>query len=192
MRDILLLNISGADHPGVSAEFTETLARHAVNILDIGQAVIHDRLNLGMLIEVPDAAESGAVMKELLFLAHQHKLNVDFNPIDEDDYENWVASQGRPRFIVTLLGRKLSAANISHVAAVVSRHGLNIDAITRLSGRFSLREHNPRRTRLRRVFDPRRCRRSRAACATICSPSPATTRSTSPSRPTTCTAATVA
>jgi phosphoserine phosphatase len=145
MREIFLLTINGNDHPGVTAAFTGTLSQHGVNVLDIGQAVIHDRLNLGLLIEIPDTSESGAVMKELLFLAHSQRLEINFTPIAEDDYEHWVGSQGRPRFIVTLLGRKLSAANISHVAEVVARHGLNIDSITRLSGRFSLREHNPRR-----------------------------------------------
>jgi phosphoserine phosphatase len=145
MGDVLLLNISGPDRPGVTAAFTEDLAGHGVNILDIGQAVIHERLNLGMLIEVPDGDESGAVMKELLFLGHQHRLDVTFSPVGEDDYETWVRSQGLPRYIVTLLGRKLTAANIGHVAAVVSRHAMNIDAITRLSGRFSLREDNPHR-----------------------------------------------
>lgn len=145
MREILLLTISGRDHPGVTAAFTDVLARHAVNVLDIGQAVIHDWLNLGLLIEVPDATESGPVMKELLFLAHQQGLQIQFSPIAEPDYEDWVASYGRPRYIVTVLGRKLSAANIGHVADVVSRHGLNIDAITRLSGRFSLRAEQPHR-----------------------------------------------
>lgn len=143
MRELFLLTISGDDHPGVTAAFTEVLGQHAVNILDIGQAVIHQRLNLGMLIEIPDETESGAVMKELLFLAHLHDLKVNFTPIAEDDYEHWVDSQGRPRYIVTLLGRKLTAANISHVSQIVSKHGLNIDAITRLSGRFSLRHSNP-------------------------------------------------
>jgi phosphoserine phosphatase len=145
MTELYLLSLSGADHPGVTAAFTDGLAQHRVNVLDIGQAVIHDRLNLGMLIEIPDAAGSGAVMKEVLFLAHQHDLKVNFAPIAEADYEDWVASQGLPRFIVTLLGRKLSAANISHVAAVVARHRLNIDAITRLSGRFSLHDRNAHR-----------------------------------------------
>ena len=145
MREIFLLTINGNDHPGVTAVFTGTLSQHGVNVLDIGQAVIHDRLNLGLLIEIPDTSESGAVMKELLFIAHSQRLEINFTPVAENDYEHWVGSQGRPRFIVTLLGRKLSAANISHVAEVVARHGLNIDSITRLSGRFSLREHNPRR-----------------------------------------------
>lgn len=145
LRALFLLTINGDDHPGVTAVFTAALAMHGVNVLDIGQAVIHERLNLGLLIEIPDDTESGVVMKELLLLAHNHELQVNFTPVAEDDYEQWVASQGRPRYIVTLLGRKLSAANISHVANVVSRHGLNIDAITRLSGRFSLRQPNPRR-----------------------------------------------
>ncbi len=142
MREILLLTISGQDHPGVTSAFTDLLASHDVNVLDIGQAVIHSRLNLGMLIETPGPSESSAVMKELLFLAHQQDLEVSFSPIEEADYEAWVQSYGRPRYIVTLLGRKLSAANISHVAGVVSAHGLNIDAIARLSGRFSLRADN--------------------------------------------------
>jgi len=142
MKEILLLTISGHDHPGVTAAFTEVLSRHAVNILDIGQSVIHDRLSLGMLLEVPEGDESGPVMKELLFLAHQQDLKVNFAPIEEDEYEQWVSAEGKPRYIATLLGRKLTAANISHLAEVAARHGLNIDGITRLSGRFSISDSN--------------------------------------------------
>jgi len=145
MCELFLLTINGDDHPGVTADFTKVLATHGANVLDIGQAVIHQRLNLGLLLEIPDAVTSKAVMKELLLLAHEHDLKVHFSPIAADDYERWVASQGRPRYIVTLLGRKLSAANISHVANVVSQHRLNIDAISRLSGRFSLRAKNSHR-----------------------------------------------
>lgn len=145
MPAILLVNIGGPDQPGVSAALTEALARHGANILDIGQAVIHDNLNLGLLIEVPSDTESGAVVEALRSLGHQHGLSVEFTPIAPDDYEHWVDSQGLPRYIVTLLGRKLSAANISHVARVVSHHGMNIDAVTRLSGRFSLRRQNVHR-----------------------------------------------
>ena len=142
MREILLLTISGHDHPGVTAAFTEALSRHAVNVLDIGQSVIHDRLNLGMLLEVPTEDESGAVMKDLLFLAHQHGLEINFAPVEQNAYEQWVGAEGKPRYIATLLGRKLTAANISHLAEVATRHGLNIDGITRLSGRFSINDSN--------------------------------------------------
>ncbi|HIO93177.1 MAG TPA: phosphoserine phosphatase SerB [Leucothrix mucor] len=145
MREILLLTISGQDYAGVTATFTDVLSHHGVNILDIGQSVIHDLLNLGMLLEIPDEKESGAVMKELLFLAHKQNLKVDFSPIGDDEYENWVQSQGKPSYIITLLGRKLTANNISHIAEVISRFGLNIANITRLSGRFSLVDENTNR-----------------------------------------------
>jgi len=142
---ILLLTISGPDHPGVTSAFTGTLAEHGVNILDIGQSVIHDRLTLGLLLEIPGGEDSDALRKELLFLGHQQDLQVHFAGVPADDYETWVRAQGKPRYIATLFGRKLSAANISHLTAVAARHQINIDGITRLSGRFSLRSDNPHR-----------------------------------------------
>ena len=145
MREIILLNLTGKDHPGLTAALTEVLATHGVNVLDIGQAVIHDHLSLGMLLELPPSAQSGSVLKDLLFQAHQLGLNIRFTPVDEEDYETWVGLQGKPRFIVTLLGRKLTATILSHVARVISSHGLNIDGITRLSGRFSLKQSNAHR-----------------------------------------------
>ena len=145
MREIILVNVTGRDHPGLTAALADVLSEHGVNILDIGQAVIHDHLSLGMLLEVPPRAQSGPVVKDLLYQAHQLGLNIDFTPVGEQAYEHWVGQQGKPRYIVTLLGRKLTARNISRVARVVSAHGLNIDAITRLSGRFSLQREDPHR-----------------------------------------------
>ncbi|HED12329.1 MAG TPA: phosphoserine phosphatase SerB [Gammaproteobacteria bacterium] len=143
MHEIVLVTITGNDKPGVSASLAATLGKHRINILDIGQAVIHNRLNLGMLIEIPTSNNS-TVLKDLLFDAHQLGLAVQFTPIDEARYESWVASQGKPRYIVTMLGRKLSATDLARVATVVSAHGLNIDNISRLSGRFSLRDPDPK------------------------------------------------
>ncbi|MFC1684605.1 phosphoserine phosphatase SerB [Pseudomonadota bacterium] len=145
MREIILLNVTGADHPGLTAALSDVLTHHGVNILDIGQAVIHDHLSLGMLLEVPPEAQSSPVIKDLLFEGHRLGLSINFTPIEEEEYEHWVGLQGKPRYIVTLLGRKLTAHNISRVAEVVAKHELNIDGITRLSGRFSLRDENPHR-----------------------------------------------
>jgi phosphoserine phosphatase len=143
-RKILLLNVIGPDHPGLTAALCEALSAHQANVLDIGQSSIHDQINLGMLLEVP-ADEAGAVMKDLLLEAHHHDVKLSFTPVDAAHYEAWVAAQGRPRYIVTLLGRKLTAANIAHVAEVAGRHGLDIDGISRLSGRFSLEAEQPQR-----------------------------------------------
>ncbi len=138
MKEILLINISGEDKPGVTASVTEILAGFEVNILDIGQAVIHDTLSLGVLLEVPTPSGDSSVLKEILFRTHELGLQIRFTPITEESYGHWVAGQGRARYIITLLARKITAYHLSRVTGVVSGHGLNIDGIQRLSGRVPL------------------------------------------------------
>ena len=65
MKEIILINIAGDDKPGLTSSVTEILAGYEVNILDIGQAVIHDTLSLGLLVEIPASAESSP-------LSHHH------------------------------------------------------------------------------------------------------------------------
>jgi len=142
MPKIRLINISGTDNPGVSAAILDILSMHDANVLDIGQSVIHSHLSLGLLIETASEIKSAALMKDLLFYGHQQAMQIEFSPVDKQDYENWVNAQGKARYIVTLLGRKLSSHNLSCVSKVVASHGLNIDGITRLSGRFSLDKSN--------------------------------------------------
>ena len=138
MREIVLINITGKDKTGLTARLTEILAEYDITILDMGQAVIHDFLSLGILIEIPDEHKSSSVLKDLLFAAHKLGIHVQFTPIDEDRYEAWVGQQGKERRIITMLGSKITAGQISKVARAMAQNGLNIDVITRLSGRVSL------------------------------------------------------
>ncbi|HEX6592220.1 MAG TPA: phosphoserine phosphatase SerB [Moraxellaceae bacterium] len=138
MREIILITVAGPDRPGISARLTRILADHAVNILDISQAVIHDHLSLGMLIETPSEQESALLMKAVLFAAHDIGLTARFTPITAESYQQWVAGQGKPRYIVTLLARKITAEHIAAVSALVADNGLNIDGLQRLSGRVPL------------------------------------------------------
>ncbi len=143
MKEILLINISGEDKPGVTAAVTEILAGYDINVLDIGQAVIHDTLSLGVLVELPGPSDDAPVLKDLLFRIHELDLKARFTPIDEDSYAHWVAGQGRARYIVSLLARKITALQLSRITGVVSRYGLNIDDIQRLSGRVPLGQLPP-------------------------------------------------
>lgn len=138
MKEILLISLSGEDKPGVTSAIARILAQYQATILDIGQAVIHDHLNLGILVEIPPAAESSPVIKDILLRAHEMGMQVKFQPIGEDSYTHWVHQQGKPRYIITLLARQVSAEHIAAVTTVVSGHELNIDNITRLSGRIPL------------------------------------------------------
>ncbi len=136
--DIFLLNISGQDKPGLTSSLTSVLAAYDAKILDIGQANIHDTLSLGMLFEIKSGKKSAAVLKDLLFKAYELGITAKFTPISLEDYEDWVSMQGKDRYIITILGEKLAAEQISEVTKVISENNLNIDSIKRLTGRTSL------------------------------------------------------
>ena len=138
-EELILLRITGVDRPGLTATITGVLAKYDVDILDIGQADIHSTLSLGFLIRV-DEDNSGRVMKELLFKASELNVNIRFIPITLAEYEDWVNRQGKDRYILTVLGRKLSAKQIEAVSQLIAEQDLNIDGIKRLSGRASI-EH---------------------------------------------------
>ena len=138
MREIILINITGKDKPGLTSSLTQILAQYEVTILDIGQVVIHDYLSLGLLVEIPTRHSSSSILKDLLFEAHKLGIKIRFSAIDEQNYNGWAADYGRERRIITLLGRNLTAEQVSKVAAAIAANHLNIDVITRLSGRVSL------------------------------------------------------
>lgn len=147
MKEIILLNLSGRDKPGVSSSITAILAQYNIDILDIGQAVIHNTLSLGILIGVPTESESSPVLRDVLFKAHELDMNIRFEPVEQEAYEEWVSEQGKSRHIITLLARNITAEHIGSVAQTAANHGLNIDNISRLSGRISLKEAPKEKTR---------------------------------------------
>jgi len=138
LREIVLINITGVDRPGLTAAITGVLAQGGVNILDIGQAVIHDTLSFGILVEIPDTEQGNSVLKDILFKGYELEQQVRFTPVSEEDYQQWVGNQGKKRHIVTLLTRKVTAEQLQRVSSITAKYGLNIDHIDRLSGRMPL------------------------------------------------------
>ncbi len=134
----ILIRITGQDRPGLTAAAMEILARYNARILDIGQADIHSTLSLGILIRI-DELHSGQVMKELLFKAEELNVNIGFSPISDDEYESWVNHQGKNRYILTVIGRTLSAKQIAAATKIIADQGLNIDFIRRMTGRISIK-----------------------------------------------------
>ena len=137
--ELILMNISGPDRRGLTTALTEIHARYEATILDIGQADIHHTIALGILFKT-DSSRSGEILKELLFATNAMHVQVQFNIIDPKEYEEWVDMQGKNRYIITMLGRKITAQQIARVTAIVAEQRLNIDAIRRLTGRMPLDE----------------------------------------------------
>lgn len=138
MSEVVLIRVSGRDRPGITAALSNVLGRYGVNVLDIGQAVIHNHLAWGMLVQLPPEAVSSPVFKELMFTAHEMDLDIRVIPVSEEDYAQWVGEQGQSRLVITVLGRQVKAEHIARVSELITVNNLNIDRITRLSGRAAL------------------------------------------------------
>lgn len=145
-KEIILLKVSGQDKPGVTAGLTAVLATYNAIILDIGQADIHETLSLGILFEIEAGSSAAPVLKDLLFKGYELGIKVKFVPISLDDYESWVTTQSKQRYIINILGEKLAAKQMAAVTKILSDQQLNIDSIKRLTSRASIviKEENPR------------------------------------------------
>ena len=138
MNRVILINFSGGDRPGLTSSLAAILGAYHVRILDIGQAVVHETLALAILVEVPPGEEFTPLKKDLIVKAHDLDLKIKFTPVSEEAFDHWVRSQGKFRFIISVLGRLITAEQLAKISAAISHHELNIDRIERLSGRLSL------------------------------------------------------
>lgn len=136
-HEIVLMSITGEDKPGVTSSLTEILSKHNATILDIGQANIHQSLSLGILFRL-DPQMQGNILKDLLFKSYELGVKAKFKPIVREEYDDWVSRQGKESFVITLLGQKIEAIQLSQVTKVIAEQGLNIDTIKRITGRIPL------------------------------------------------------
>lgn len=140
MREIILMSFLGPDQPNQFTRLMAILANRGLDVLDVGQGVIHDQLTLGIVIGSPDPTTSALAMRDMLLIAQELGLTVRFKPISEEQYQKWVNDGGQTRHIVTVLARALTPRQLSAVAAVISHYGFNIETMTRLSGRLPLNQ----------------------------------------------------
>ena len=137
----VLIHFAGPDAPGLTARLTRILADYNVCILDIGQAVVHESLVLGILVEVPAGRESAhlrsTVKSALLNEAHALGLQAHFTTISEDRVKHWEHGLYHHHFIITILGRTITAEQLARVSAIIAAHGMNVNRIDRLSGELA-------------------------------------------------------
>jgi phosphoserine phosphatase len=138
VKKVILMSFSGMDKPGITSSVSHIMAKYDVNVLDIGQSVIHDQLNLGVLVEVNVQDNDSILFGEIQACVDSMDIKVAFDEISKESYRDWVQNQGKTRHIVTLLAKIITAEHIAAVTAVGTEHGLNFDNITRLSGRIPL------------------------------------------------------
>ncbi len=137
--EIILLNIAGQDQVGLMSALAEAMAQHSAQVLDLGQAIVHDQLVLSFLVRFgADKAATAAALQQLSKLSSERGVTLNYSVVAEADYDSWVSQQGQPRYILTLLADGIKATQLAAVSGVIKRHGLNIYDVARLSNRLPL------------------------------------------------------
>jgi phosphoserine phosphatase len=135
-----LVHFSGPDAAGLTADLTGVIAAFEVEILDIGQAVVHETLSLGIFLELPDPGIYPALRAALHDRAHALGLLARFRPVPPEAIRHWMHGLQHQHFIITILGRSITANQLARVSRIIAAHSMNIDRIDRLSAELSPRE----------------------------------------------------
>jgi phosphoserine phosphatase len=124
-----LITVTGHDKPGVTSALFEVLSGHEVELLNVEQVVIRNRLTLGVLVSAPmDVAEGEALREELEAAIHGVGLDVTIERSDD-----LPIIRDPSTHTIMVLGRPITAEAFGTVAHEVAALGVNIDLIRGVS-----------------------------------------------------------
>jgi phosphoserine phosphatase len=125
----VLITVTGVDQPGVTSALFEVLSRHKVDLLNVEQVVIRNRLTLGVLVAGPDDVAGGAALRDEVTGAIRN-VGLDVTIERSDD----LPVLGEPStHSIVVLGRPITAEAFGVVAREVAGLGVNIDFIRGVS-----------------------------------------------------------
>ena len=90
LDSIFLVSISGDDRPGLMTDLCAALSVHNADILDIGQAIIHSELALGLLVRVSEDVDRAALETSISKSLRQKTLRLTVSKVTSDRCENWI------------------------------------------------------------------------------------------------------
>jgi phosphoserine phosphatase len=124
-----LITVSGHDKPGVTSALFEVLSGHEVELLNVEQVVIRNRLTLGVLVSAPlDVAEGTALRDQIETAIHAVGLDVSIERSDD-----LPVIRDPSTHTIMVLGRPITAEAFGRVAHEVAALGVNIDLIRGVS-----------------------------------------------------------
>ena len=138
MDQIFLISISGDDRPGLMADLCEVLVSLEAKILDIGQAIIHSELALGLLVRTHEALNEDDLVSIISENSELGSIRLTISLVEDDKYKEWVKESGKKRFILTLLSKESDSQMLRATSSLTRSHDLNIDTIRRLTDRNSV------------------------------------------------------
>src|SRR3954466_1338324 len=131
MRPIsVLATISGRDRPGVTAAFFAALAAHDVEVRDVEQVVIRERLILAVLLDLhgDPTALRNSVTQAADALGMESEV-----AIAPEDAPHGARGERSSRSHVIVIGRPLRPGALGHISQLITEVGGSIESVAQLS-----------------------------------------------------------
>jgi phosphoserine phosphatase len=125
----VLITVTGVDQPGVTSALFEVLSGHKVELLNVEQVVIRNRLTLGVLVTTALEFGEGKALRDEVETAIG-AMGLDVTIERSDDVP--IIRQPSTHTIV-VLGRPITAEAFGAMAREVAALGVNIDVIRGVS-----------------------------------------------------------
>ena len=125
----VLITVTGVDQPGVTSALFRVLSSYSVELLNVEQVVIRDRLTLGvMVLAQPDVVDSDQLRVDVTDAVGQLGLDAT---VERSDDVPVIALP--PTHTIVVLGRPITAVAFGAVAQEAAALGVNIDVIRGVS-----------------------------------------------------------
>jgi phosphoserine phosphatase len=125
----ILATVTGRDRRGVTAAFFAALAAHDIDVRDVEQVVIRDRLILTVLFDLH--GDTGALRNSVTATAGALGMECEIAIADTDDAKP-AQPDGEPHYVI-VLGHPLRPGAMGHVAQRIADTGSNIETVTQVS-----------------------------------------------------------
>ncbi|MFH1934429.1 MAG: phosphoserine phosphatase SerB [Pseudomonadota bacterium] len=127
-KNLLMVNVSGQDQPGITATLVRVLVEHNVEVVDIEQASLQNLLGLYLLLDLSKASDSkDSVIKDLLFEASKLNLTLNFRFFSPNEV---LALNQRNLYVLTHFGGTHALAELSRI---LGEEKVNIEMISSLA-----------------------------------------------------------
>lgn len=127
-NDLILINITGTDHPGITAALMKCVSQAKASIKDMGQSITHGFLSLSMLIEVHESSSSdeSPLLKDLLYTAKKMNMQLDFKFITNEK----VSINSGDKYILSCVAdTQISPLFLKDIAETLASNNINIQKI---------------------------------------------------------------
>lgn len=132
---LILVTVSGKDHPGITAELMTIVSHYNDKIIDMGQAVTHGLLSLSFVIQLNQGQKSNSsdTIKDLLFKSKEIGLELEFEVLEDTKLKMEPENFGHTFILNCVSSQSIHAAFIRDVAKSLAKHNINIKRIDRVS-----------------------------------------------------------